>query len=100
MVFKPLEMGEVIEIARIFMHELELQLEEKGVQLEVTEAALQELARLGFDLTLGARPLRRVVQDKIEDKLAKLFLEREIGRRDKVVIKSGLEVEIVKASEI
>ena len=99
-VFKPLEMGEVIEIARIFMHELELQLEEKGVQLEVTEAALQELARLGFDLTLGARPLRRVVQDKIEDKLAKLFLEREIGRRDKVVIKSGLEVEIVKASEI
>jgi len=99
-VFKPLAMAEVVEIARIFMHELELQLEEKGVQLEVTEQALQELALLGFDSALGARPLRRVVQDRIEDKLAKLFLEGEISRRDKVVIKSGLEIEIVKAKEI
>ena len=99
-VFKPLEMDQVVKIARIFMDQLAVQLEDKGVKLEVSDEALSDLARLGYDQTLGARPLRRVIQDKVEDKLAKLFLEGRIDRRDTVLLKAGLEVEVSKGKQI
>ncbi len=99
-VFKPLEMSQVEQIAHIFIAQLASRLEEKGIELIVNDGAIKKLAQAGFDPTLGARPLRRVIQDKLEDKLAKLFLAKQIDRRDKVIIKDNLEIEVEKAERI
>jgi len=99
-VFKPLEMSQVEQIARIFIGQLAARLEEKGIELVVSEEAIKDLATAGFDPTLGARPLRRVIQDRVEDKLAKLFLEKRVDRRDKIIIKDNLEIVVEKAGNI
>ncbi len=99
-VFSPLEMEDVVEIARIFLRQLAEKLEEKGIEFGFEEEALAELARMGFDPTMGARPLRRVVQDNIEDALAKLFLEDRLKRRDRVVLRRGLKLDVDKAEEL
>ncbi len=99
-VFKPLELPQVEEIAKIFINELASHLEEKGIELKAMPEAIKELAMAGFDPALGARPLRRVIQDRVGDKLAKLFLEKQVDRRDTIVLKSGLEIEVIKAEKI
>jgi len=99
-VFAPLNMEDVAEIARIFLRQLAERLEEKGIEFGFEEVAVLELARLGYDPTMGARPLRRVVQDKIEDALAKLFLENKLERRDRVILQKGLVLAVVKAQEL
>jgi ATP-dependent Clp protease ATP-binding subunit ClpE len=99
-VFSPLKIENVVEIARIFLNQLAMRLEEKGIGFGFEEEAVAELARLGFDPTMGARPLRRVVQDKIEDALAKLFLENKLKRRDKVILKKGLLLNVERAKEL
>lgn len=99
-VFSPLKLENVVEIARIFLRQLAVRLEEKGIGFGFEEAAVRELAELGFDPTMGARPLRRVVQDKIEDALAKLFLENKLKRRDKVILMKGLALKVEKAAEL
>jgi len=95
-----LNMEDVAEIARIFLRQLAERLEEKGIEFGFEEVAVLELARLGYDPTMGARPLRRVVQDKIEDALAKLFLENKLERRDRVILQKGLVLAVVKAQEL
>ncbi len=99
-VFSPLRLEDVTEIARIFLGQLAERLEEKGIGFGFEEAALAELARLGFDPTMGARPLRRVVQDKIEDALAKLFLQGALKRRDKIILRNNLELTVEKAEQL
>lgn len=96
-VFHPLELEHVAVIAKIFIGDLAKRLEEKGIYLEAEEAAIAELARLGFDPAFGARPLRRVIQDRVEDNLAKMLLAEKIGRRDKVILKQDLSLDIIKA---
>ncbi len=99
-VFKPLELNQVEEIAGIFLNDLAVRLEEKGIEFEAEQAAIKQLAKLGFDPALGARPLRRVIQDKVEDNLAKLFLEQKVNRRDKIILKADLSLEVKKAERI
>jgi len=98
--FKALSMGNMITITYLFLGAVNQKLEQRGVVLETEEAAVEELAQLGFDPLYGARPLRRVIQEKIENVLARMFLEDRIKRRDKVLLKRGLVFEIKKAPEI
>lgn len=99
-VFAPLTLADVTEIARIFLGQLATQLEKKGIEFGFEEGALRELAHLGFDPTMGARPLRRVVQDKIENALAKLFLENKLARRDRVILRNDLNMTVDKAGPL
>ncbi|HOZ36914.1 MAG TPA: ATP-dependent Clp protease ATP-binding subunit, partial [bacterium] len=99
-VFSPLSPDDVAEIARIFLNQLAERLEEKGIGFGFEEGALIELARLGFDPTMGARPLRRVVQDKIEDALARLLLQGNLERRDKIILRDNLDLDIEKAEQL
>ncbi len=99
-VFKPLNMNQVKEITKIFLSDLAEQVAEKGVEFEYREGAVDKLAEIGYDPTLGARPLRRVIQDKIDDNLAKIFLQQKAKRRDKIILYSDLHLEVVKAKEI
>jgi len=69
-IFHPLRKAQIRKIAEIQIRRLKQRLEERGVQLEVTERAIEALAELGYDPTYGARPLRRVIQRRIENPLA------------------------------
>lgn len=96
-VFRPLNMNEVEEIARLMISQVGQNLSQRGVILEVTEAAIKELAQAGFDPTLGARPLRRVVQEKVADVLANYLLENKLSRRDTVVFDASGAISVRKA---
>ncbi len=98
-VFKPLTKKEIAQIARLLLAELAKQLEGKGITLKVTDEAVLELAEAGFDPTLGARPLRRVIQEKVNDVLAKFLLTGKLGRRDVVILEKRGKIRVEKASE-
>jgi ATP-dependent Clp protease ATP-binding subunit ClpB len=56
------------------------------MSLEVTDAALADLANAGFDPVFGARPLKRAIQDRIENPLAKAILEGKFAAKDRIVV--------------
>ncbi|MEA3449685.1 MAG: ATP-dependent Clp protease ATP-binding subunit [Patescibacteria group bacterium] len=99
-VFEPLSMENVVEIARLMLNKIRNMLEQKGIGFEVDEAGLRILAKEGFDSRYGARPLRRLLQDKIEDEIANLILMDNLKRRDTVVINEEASIEIKKAKKL
>ncbi|MBO9353586.1 ATP-dependent chaperone ClpB [Bordetella petrii] len=85
-VFHGLEAQHIESIARIQLKRLAERLERQEMRLEVSDTALAELARAGFDPVFGARPLKRAIQQQIENPVAKLILEGEFGPRDVVPV--------------
>ncbi|MBI2476778.1 hypothetical protein HYV72_01255 [Candidatus Uhrbacteria bacterium] len=96
-VFVPLTLDDVSRIAQLMLKGVAARVEEKGMALRVEDAALKELAVLGYDPKFGARPLRRVIQERVEDPLATLLLEQKVGRRDTVVLDAGGVMRVEKA---
>ena len=72
--FASLPFEVVLKVVDKFLMELENQLADQGVSLEVTQAARQQLAHTGFDEEMGARPMKRVIQDRIKRPLADALL--------------------------
>jgi len=99
-VFKPLSVSDIIQITKLIINRISKMLEEKGIYLKVEEEGIAKLAELGYDPQFGARPLRRVVQDKIENEIANKFLAGELERRDTVVINANAEIEVEKGREL
>jgi len=93
-VFKPLGMEEIKQITKLLLKKTEKQLLEKGINLEVTEEAVSELAQAGFDPIYGARPLARAIQERVSDVLAKYLLTGKLTRRQTVLLKAGGEIEV------
>ncbi len=98
--FKSLSMEDMISISRLFVQEVRGKIKERGINLEAEEGAIKQLAQAGYDPLYGARPLKRLVQERVENEIARLILEDKIKRRDKIVLKDGLKLEIKKAPEI
>ena len=73
-VFHPLGRDQIRVITRIQMKYLEQRLAERDIQLQISEAALDKLGEAGFDPVYGARPLKRVIQNSIENELAQEIL--------------------------
>lgn len=96
-VFKPLTMDDVTQIAWLLINGLTKRLEEKGITFKAEDAAVEELAKVGFDPLFGARPLRRVIQERVDNGLADLLLQNKIGRKDKVMLEAGGNLRIEKA---
>ncbi|MEJ2149217.1 MAG: ATP-dependent Clp protease ATP-binding subunit [Chloroflexota bacterium] len=69
-VFRSLNKAEIAEIVNLLLNDVRERLAEHGVQIELTPAATEHLAEEGFDPEYGARPLRRVIQNQIEDALS------------------------------
>ena len=69
-VFNALDQKAIREIARIQIRKLAKRMEQQNIGLDVTEAALDEIGKVGFDPLFGARPLRRAVQDYLENQIA------------------------------
>lgn len=75
--FKELDEDNLLAIVSLMLEELEQSLHETGKTIEVSEEAKRKLVELGYDPRFGARPLRRVIQEKIEDKIADVLLEEQ-----------------------
>ncbi len=84
--FRPLELADLTHIVDIQLRSLEDRLAARRIALEVTDAAKAKLANDGFDPDYGARPLKRVIQREIGDRLALLLLEGAFGEGDKVTV--------------
>ena len=74
-IFRPLDQTQIHAIVRLQIARLRKQLEQSGLELEVSEEALDEIARQGYDPTYGARPLKRVIQQQIQNPLATELLK-------------------------
>ncbi|MFA5413496.1 MAG: AAA family ATPase [Patescibacteria group bacterium] len=100
-VYKPLTETEIETIARLMLDKIAKQLENKhGIIFEVTPEGVAALAAAGFDPVFGARPLRRVIQEKVEDGLANLLLTKQVGRRDKIILEADGNFKVEKAREL
>lgn len=87
MVFHALNKEHIKKIVTILLKNLEKRCEEQlEIQLKVTNSAREHLAEAGFDSKYGARPLRRAIQTKVEDKMANEILEGKIKRGDVVTV--------------
>jgi ATP-dependent Clp protease ATP-binding subunit ClpB len=83
-VFHALDEKHIASIAKIQLGYLEKRLAKLEIRLDVTEAALAELAKAGFDPVFGARPLKRAIQQHIENPLAKQILEGRFAAKDTI----------------
>ncbi|MGC1443220.1 MAG: AAA family ATPase, partial [Burkholderiaceae bacterium] len=85
-VFHALGRDQIARIARIQLQGLEQRLAERDMGLTVTDAAVAEIATVGFDPLFGARPLKRAIQHHIENPIAREVLEGNVGPSDTVQV--------------
>ena len=87
-VFNALDTKAIRAIAKIQIDKLAKRVAAQDAVLDVTDAALDEIAKVGFDPLYGARPLKRAVQEHIENEVARLLLEGKAAPKDHVVVDS------------
>jgi ATP-dependent Clp protease ATP-binding subunit ClpB len=85
-VFHGLDEKHIGSIARIQLHVLEQRLAKMDMKLVVDDSALQKIAEAGFDPVYGARPLKRAIQQEIENPLSKMILEGRFGPKDAIAV--------------
>ena len=85
-VFHPLDKAQIKSIARIQLRGLEKRLAERGIGIELTDKAFDLLGNVGFDPVYGARPLKRAIQQQIENPLAQEILSGRFGNGDVVKV--------------
>jgi ATP-dependent Clp protease ATP-binding subunit ClpB len=85
-VFHALDEKNIGAIARIQLHTLEQRLAKLDIGMQISDAALQKVAEAGFDPVYGARPLKRAIQQEIENPLSKLILEGRFGPKDVIAV--------------
>jgi ATP-dependent Clp protease ATP-binding subunit ClpB len=86
LIFHPLKRDQIRKIVEIQIGRLKNQLQEKGIDLEVTIAALDAIAAEGYNPTYGARPLKRLIQQKIQNPLSIEVLKKEFAEGSRVKI--------------
>lgn len=99
-VFNALDDEAIKSIAKIQVAKLAERIAAQDIVFEVTPAALDAIAKAGFDPVYGARPLKRAVQDKLENPVARLLLEGRAAPKDKVVCdygENGFDFKVEKA---
>jgi ATP-dependent Clp protease ATP-binding subunit ClpB len=85
-VFDALDPKQIQAIARIQLNRLEQRLAAQDMKLVVSDAALAEIGKAGFDPLYGARPLKRAIQQEIENPIARLVLEGRFGPKDVIPV--------------
>jgi ATP-dependent Clp protease ATP-binding subunit ClpC len=85
-VFEALTKPQIHQIVMLLMNEVGKRMEELGFSVELTEAAAHHLGEIGYDPAYGARPLRRLLQRRVENELSKRLLRGEYATGDKVIV--------------
>ena len=100
--FRPLSKADVRKIVGIQVEQISRRLLESGIQLDVTDKAMDRLAKLGYDPQFGARPLKRVLQREILNELSKQILAGKVSK-DAVIqvdMKNDVEFEFINATPV
>jgi len=100
--FRPLSKTDIRKIVEIQFKLVQKRLLESGVKLDIAEAALERLAKLGYDPQFGARPLKRVMQREILNELSKQILAGKVNK-DSVIfveLKNGVEFEFINLDDV
>ena len=87
-IFKPLTKENLFDIVELLLQKLRKNLAKKDIEFMITEPLKEKIVELGYNPAFGARPMRRVIQDKIEDELAEAILSGKLKRGDRVEINS------------
>jgi ATP-dependent Clp protease ATP-binding subunit ClpB len=100
--FRPLSSADIRKIAAIQFGQVQERLKESGIRLEVTQNALDRLAKLGFDPHYGARPLKRVIQHEILNELSKQILSGKVNKDSAILVdmKNEVEFEFVNPDQV
>ena len=92
-IFSPLQVGQMKAIVEIQLQSLRKRLNEKNIDLEISDYALEQLGIIGYDPSFGARPVKRVIQQKIENELSNLILSGQLEKNNVVHIDFNDEFE-------
>jgi ATP-dependent Clp protease ATP-binding subunit ClpC len=98
-VFHALNQEHIRKIVNVELEKVAQRMRDHNIDLHASEAALDLLATEGFNPEMGARPLRRVIQDKVEDRLSDAVLSHEFNDGDSVLVDLNKEKEIVLKRE-
>lgn len=93
-VFKPLTKENLLDIAELLLQKLKKNLKEKAIDFIITLPLKEKIVDLGYNPTFGARQMRRVIQDKVENILASALLSGELKRGDKVEVTEEFKLRI------
>lgn len=99
-VFHSLTKEHIVQIVDLMLNQLRTQLKEQEIGIEISEAAKELIAEKGFDPTFGARPLRRTIQNMIEDPLSEKILEGEFKADDIVQLDREEDELVFKAATL
>lgn len=105
--FKSLSKENLTNILSLMLHDVNKALADKEILVSVSDAAKAKLIDLGYNPAMGARPLRRIIQDQIEDRVADYYLDHpsvkdiafDVDDNNEIVIKQALEVEKKETAE-
>ena len=84
--FKPLTKDNIYDIIDLLIADVNKRLDDKEIQIALTDAAKSYIVDVGYDPTYGARPLKRYLQKNVETLAAKLMLQGDVGAQDTIVI--------------
>ena len=85
-IFKPLTKENLLDIAKLMLGSLKKNLQEKEIEFVITESLLEKIVELSYKPAFGAREMRRVIQDKVENSVAEALLSDKITKGDKIEI--------------
>jgi len=85
-VFNTLDEISVRKITRLLLNDVEERVKAKGIKVQFEDSIVEYISKVGFDLKKGARPLRRAIQSKIENKFAEYVIDRKIDTKDSIVV--------------
>jgi ATP-dependent Clp protease ATP-binding subunit ClpC len=92
--FQPLSREDIKHIAELMLRRVAGDLKQRGIGFRVEQEALETLADHGYDPEFGARPMRRAIQNYVENALAELILQGSVSRRDTIVLGAGCKLRV------
>ncbi|WP_277630303.1 ATP-dependent Clp protease ATP-binding subunit [Atopococcus tabaci] len=98
--FKPLSKADLLKIVDLMIGEVNDLLKERDVSIEVDQKAKEKLVDLGYDPDMGARPLRRVIEEQIEDKIAEYYLTHPKVSHMKATVNENNDIVIKKNGDL
>ncbi|KAJ1398759.1 P-loop containing nucleoside triphosphate hydrolase [Sesbania bispinosa] len=91
-VFRPLDRDQISSIVRLQLERVQKRIADRKMKIKVTEAAIQLLGSLGYDPNYGARPVKRVIQQNVENELAKGILRGDFKDEDTILVDTEVTV--------
>ncbi|MCK5044784.1 ATP-dependent Clp protease ATP-binding subunit [Candidatus Parcubacteria bacterium] len=91
-IFKPLSQENLLDIAQLLLNKLKKNLDDKGIKFQISEELKEKIVELGYNPAFGARAMKRVIQDKVENVLAEAVLREEISKGEEITLNANFEI--------